>query len=124
MMKRELPEYAMYRQIVDTLRYARPGVVWWHTPNEGKRNRATGGILKAMGMKPGVADFLFVIPPDGKLAALEIKAPGNKPTAAQAAFLQEIQRAGGLAAWCDTWELAIKHLAAWGILPRMPELTR
>jgi hypothetical protein len=46
---------------------------------------------------PGAADVLGVLPPAGRLLALECKRPGGKLTAAQAAFLGHVRAAGGLA---------------------------
>lgn len=45
----------------------------------------------------GASDALAVIPPGGRLLALETKRPGNKPTPAQEVWLGEIRDAGGLA---------------------------
>lgn len=33
--------------------------VWWHTPNGGKRSKATAARLRKMGVRPGVADLVF-----------------------------------------------------------------
>jgi hypothetical protein len=44
---------------------------------------------------PGAADILGVLP-GGKFLAIEVKRPGNKPTAAQRAFLDAVTEAGGL----------------------------
>jgi hypothetical protein len=45
----------------------------------------------------GSADVLAVIPPAGRLLAVEAKAGGNRTTPAQAAWLQLVTDAGGLA---------------------------
>lgn len=36
-----------------------PWAFWWHTPNEGKRSLAAGGLAKGMGLRTGFADFGF-----------------------------------------------------------------
>jgi hypothetical protein len=46
---------------------------------------------------PGAADVLGVLPPSGRLLAVEVKRPGGKLTAAQAAFIDHVRAAGGLA---------------------------
>jgi hypothetical protein len=46
----------------------------------------------------GQADILGVLPPAGRLLALEVKRPGGKLTLEQDAFLRVITQAGGLAA--------------------------
>lgn len=48
-------------------------VVFWHTPNEGKRSKWTAGDLKAQGMISGVADFVFLW--DGRCGCIELKSP-------------------------------------------------
>jgi hypothetical protein len=45
----------------------------------------------------GCSDILGVLPPSGRLLAVECKRPGGKLTAAQAAFLSAVGAAGGLA---------------------------
>jgi hypothetical protein len=45
----------------------------------------------------GVSDILAVLPPNGRLLAIECKRPGNGPTEDQAAFLDAVTRRGGLA---------------------------
>jgi hypothetical protein len=45
----------------------------------------------------GCSDILGVLPPAGRLLAVECKRPGGKLTPAQAAFLSAVGAAGGLA---------------------------
>lgn len=61
-MKRQRPEDALQRAVAEYLDLALPrGVaLWWHTPNGGKRSKATAGVLKAMGVKAGVPDLTFL----------------------------------------------------------------
>ncbi len=37
-----------------------PPCVWFHVPNEGKRTPAEAARLARMGLRPGVADFVFL----------------------------------------------------------------
>src|SRR5262249_53998328 len=46
---------------------------------------------------PGLSDILGVLRPAGRLLAVEVKRPGQKPTPEQAAFLDLIRACGGLA---------------------------
>jgi hypothetical protein len=46
---------------------------------------------------PGTADILGCLPPSGRLLAVEVKRPGGRLTPAQAAFLDHVRAAGGLA---------------------------
>jgi hypothetical protein len=44
----------------------------------------------------GCSDILGVLPPSGRLLAVEVKRPGGKLTPAQAAFIDHVRAAGGL----------------------------
>lgn len=46
------------------LKYQHPDIerLCFAVPNGAKRNRASGGLLKAQGMKAGVADLILLIP--------------------------------------------------------------
>lgn len=81
-----------------------------HVPNEGKRSRAGGGILKAMGMTPGVHDLLLLAPNGCGWSglSLELKAGREKPTPAQSAFAYRQADAGWAVGWTNNpvvaWE--------------------
>jgi hypothetical protein len=51
--------------------------------------------------KKGSSDLLAVLPPHGQLMAVEVKAPGKKPTKLQQAYLERVAEAGGLAIVID-----------------------
>lgn len=55
-----------------------------------------------MGMGARTLDLLCCI--RGRFIAIEVKAPGNKPTALQEATMRRITRAGGMAIWCNSYE--------------------
>lgn len=48
----------------------------FHIPNEGERNPVRAGQLKAMGMVPGIMDFVFVWAE--RPWGIEMKLPGQK----------------------------------------------
>lgn len=76
-------------------------------PNGGNRNPREGARLKAEGVKPGVSDLLLPLRRGGFAGLwLELKAPGKRPTAMQAAWLERMARAGYCATWCDDWHKA------------------
>lgn len=112
-MKR--PEEALQRQVVSYLRVALPpAVVWWHTPSQkGTRTRAEMGVLKALGVRPGVPDLTFVLP-GGKAAFIELKAPKGKPTDNQTTFAEAVTQAGADYALCRSLEEVSKALVTWG----------
>lgn len=77
------------------------GVFWLHIPNEGKRSKASGARLKAMGMTKGASDFLIFdsppLYPSAKGVALELKrAKGGKVSEHQENWLQMMARRGWL----------------------------
>lgn len=62
-----------FRRHVKTGRYKG---VFTHITNEGQRSPINGAILKAMGMVPGAADFIFAWGADA--AFIELKQPTKK----------------------------------------------
>ena len=52
--------------------------------------------------KAGVSDILACI--RGRFVAIEVKKPGNKPSALQVNFINAINSIGGLAFWADSLE--------------------
>lgn len=50
--------------------------------------------------KAGTSDII-ACSPRGEFLALEVKAPGKKPTEYQLAFLKRIADLGGIDLWCD-----------------------
>lgn len=110
-------ENEIHRAIVAQLRgRAAPGVVYWHTPNDGKRSHASAKRLQAMGMRAGVSDLCFVH--DGDFFALEIKSAKGRATPEQDQFKADIIAAGGCAWIVNTLDDAITVLEYWGILKR------
>lgn len=112
-MKRKTTERDIHRAVVSHLhKRAKPGVVWWHTPN-APRNPVAGAILKRMGMRAGVSDIVLFH--NKELFALELKAPGGRPTEAQQEFLSDIRAAGGHGVVAEGLDEALGCLALWGV---------
>lgn len=110
-------EDQLHKAVVEHLRLrSKPGVVFWHTPNGGARNRVTGAMLKAFGTRAGVPDLLFVLPPNGRLAGLELKAPRGKVTAQQREFGRDLLEAGGLWSWENNIDDVLATLDRWGVI--------
>lgn len=75
-MKR--PEEVLHRSLAAYLAACLPRPwLFWHTPNGGGRSKAEAGILKALGTRAGMPD-LFVLGPNSRLIALEVKAPPRR----------------------------------------------
>jgi len=60
----------------------------------------------------GVPDRIF-IGPSGKVLFLELKAPGERPTALQLKRLEEIRGNKGFADWADSFEDGKETLKFW-----------
>jgi hypothetical protein len=88
--------------------------VWFKVPNEGKRTPAVAAILKAMGMIPGVWDFVFLWQ-DGS-GVIELKAGRNKLTGAQADFAHWCDLEGVRKAEARSYREVEAVLKEWGIL--------
>lgn len=69
--------------------------------------------LKAEGVKPGVSDLLLPLRRQGFGGLwLEMKAPGERPTERQLAWLERMRLAGYASRWADDWvwaETIIAH---------------
>jgi len=109
-------EELVQRAIVQHLRLrAKPGVVFLHVPNGEHRSKATGGRLKAMGVRAGVFDLILFLP--GPVTfCLELKADGGKMSPAQLRFAEDLNEIG--IGWACAWTLddALKILEAVGAI--------
>ena len=94
---------------------AMPGVIWFAVPNGGPRSKASAGKLKAMGVRRGVHDLVFLMPGPG-VFTLELKYADNKMTPEQEQFARDIEAIGG--EWACAWTLddALKILEAIGAI--------
>jgi hypothetical protein len=109
-------EEQLQRGIVAYLGYAaRKDAIWFHVPNGEGRSKATGGRLKAMGVRAGVADLCFVLS-DGHAAFMELKANGGKQRAAQLVFEQRCIDVGVPYVVVTNMDTAMEILKAWGVV--------
>lgn len=94
------------------------GLVYWHTPNNvhGSRRRdyVAGAIHKAMGARAGVSDLIAVHA--GRIYALELKAPGGRPSEAQLEFINDMERAGAFTCIAEGLDQALRVLEQWQLL--------
>lgn len=95
------------------------GLLWYHGPNEGKRNPRTGAALKAAGMKAGFPDvvvfddFYCGIKPFevGYVGlAIELKVGKNKPTTSQSKWLSDLESVGWRCEVCYTLDAVLDVL--------------
>jgi len=119
-LKEERParEEDLQRYTVQLLKFcgARE-LVWFHVPNGEARSKVTGARLKALGVRPGVADFAMTLP-GGRSAYLELKTPKGRPSPEQKVFRSDAETAGALYAIARTPEEVQATLSAWGALRR------
>lgn len=86
----------------------------FHTPSEGRRGYRQQNAIKQMGVRKGVPDLMLPLPTGCayKGIAMELKAPGKKPTPEQAAFLIYLRHAGWYADVIHDPDRAIAHIKA------------
>ena len=95
--------------------------VWFHVPNEGKRTDYAGAKCKAMGMIPGVTDFIFMW--DGGHGGIELKVKKNPLTDTQEDFKSWCDDSGVPWALCRSKEEVYATLLGWGAL-RVTQVTQ
>ena len=82
-MSRNQPELQVHKAIMAYLDCVLPKTVRaFHPANGGRRDAKTGAMLKALGVKAGVADIVLVRQ-GGVMAFLEVKAGKGSPSPAQ-----------------------------------------
>lgn len=91
-------------------------------PLGGKRAPREAARLKAEGAKAGVSDLMLPLRRHQCAGIwLEMKAPGNRPTALQREWLERMELAGYLATWRDNWVDAAAVIARY-VGVREPQL--
>lgn len=87
-------EQAIQGHIVQWLRWLGPrlGAEWFAVPNGGARSPIEGAIFKGQGVKPGVADLVFIW--GGGSACMEVKTKDGRVSAAQIEFRARCDRRG------------------------------
>lgn len=83
----------------------------YHIPNEGKRSRATGGRMKAEGLKAGVPDICLPVPTANYHGLyIEMKRIGGRPSKPQKQWIQLLAGQGYQAAVCFGFEHAAQTI--------------
>jgi hypothetical protein len=90
------------------------GVVWFHVPNGGSRNRIEAAKLVGAGVVSGVPDLVLIA--NGRAYGLELKAVGGRVSPAQQEMHRRWERAGGVVAVAVGLDAALSTLEAWGLL--------
>lgn len=110
-------EDALQAAVCAYLERALPLASWWAAiPNgavlagDGKARAMQMAKLKRTGLRPGAPDLIVLH--DGRLLAIELKAPGGSVSAAQAAACDAIVLAGGAYVVARSVEDVERYLAA------------
>lgn len=85
-------ELKLQQDCVKFLTYRYSHLVWNHSPNEGKRTKAQGGILKSMGMTKGFPD-LEIFGPEGPVF-IEFKTDKGKQENEQIVVQERLEKLG------------------------------
>ena len=114
-MRSATSEQAIQHAVCQHLRQrGAAGLVWWHTPNGGRRSPVEAAIFNGLGVRAGVSDLILLH--DGRAFALELKTERGRPTAAQMNFISEFRAAGGEASIATGLDQALHTLETWKLL--------
>src|SRR5215510_3962714 len=113
--RRRRPEATIHAAVCEHLRLrAKPDVLWLHPANGGTRDIREAARFKRMGVLAGASDLLLWH--RGNSFALELKAPGGRPTEAQLDFLARFNEAGGHSACAEGVDRVVAVLESWQLL--------
>lgn len=98
---------------------AKPEIFYFAIPNGGLRNIRVAQMMKAEGLRAGVADLCFMLP-EGRCAWLELKAAKGQLSDQQHGFKTRCRELGHFWAMARSVDEALPHLAAWNVLKRAP----
>jgi len=112
---RRSPEAAIQRAVFQHLRVrGTPGVFAFHPANGGYRKPVEAAILKGLGVVAGVPDVIAIH--NGRVFAMELKAPGGRATDKQLEAIAAMREAGAFVALAEGLDRALACLEAWGLL--------
>jgi hypothetical protein len=118
MSRRHRPEDSIQRAVCRHLQVRGVrGLLWWHTPNGGKRWPIEAAILRGLGVRAGVADLILLH--TGRMFALELKPEDGRPTVEQMQFISDFNTAvapNGGACIAHGLDRALRVLETWGLL--------
>lgn len=86
----------------------------FHFRNNTGAIKTTRGTFVRFGF-PGSADFLGICP-GGKFLSVEVKRPGGRLSPAQSAWLDAVNREGGVAIWVDSVDSLEQQLRERGVI--------
>jgi hypothetical protein len=95
------------------LRYQYPQLLWWHTPNGGKRKYSEAIRFKKAGVRAGVPDILLFW--EDQKGAIELKYGSNGLQDTQRDFRNRWVSLGGYYAICRSLDEVQTILKEWGV---------
>lgn len=98
---------------------AAPGVLYMHIGNGLQRPGKAMNMLKGMGVRTGVSDWLIVV--EGKAHWLELKAPKKEPSDEQLKFMDDAKTAGCQAFVADDPIEVRSILWGWNAIRVLPD---
>lgn len=107
-------EDVLHKACAEFLNIAITAPDWWTTFPAGGGGAARGAQLKAKGLKPGVADLLFVKGFEGRLFWIELKTRRGVLSDDQRIFAIEMRNARVPWAVCRSVEEVEQRLTEWG----------
>lgn len=96
---------------------ARPDVYCFAIPNAGRRSLRVGALMKAEGLRAGVADVCVMLS-DGRVRWLETKRGKGRQSNAQKGFQAICERLGHHYAIAKSFDEAVAILEFWGALKK------
>lgn len=97
------------RDVQQQIQICTSSLVAWFRNTTGHYIEDGRHISYGLGGKGG-ADLIGIRRRDGRFVACEVKRPGSKPRPEQLAFLELVNRVGGLGFWADSVEMAVEAL--------------
>ena len=89
---------------------------WFHIPNEGKRSKITGALLKRAGLKAGLPDCVILYL--GKFLAIELKTDRGRVTPSQRDWIEWLSANGFPTVICRSLGGVEKALREYGVPTR------
>ncbi len=115
--QRKYPESAIATGLIRWFKFAHKGMgvrsenLLIHCKNESKQSPIAGSRMKAQGVRKGCADYLLLVPRGPYHgAAIELKAPGKKPSPEQVEWLGLVCFEGYYTQVCDSLPTAIQAI--------------
>jgi hypothetical protein len=93
-------------------------VAWSAVDHAAKLSERQAADRQKRGVRRGLADYRFVLPPDGRSAEIELKRPiaASRQSPAQLAWQARVEGAGGLYVVCRSLPEVIDTLRGWGLV--------